>query len=103
MLTRRITPAFALGIPAFAFFAMLAVVQERDALRGLVQELVEPLVELAEVAEHERLHLAELKYFWPPPSVCSVSSLYEHFPLARRRAGARGSANGCDGHDRRGA
>ena len=26
----------------------------------LSQELVEPLVELAEVAEHERLHLAEL-------------------------------------------
>ena len=36
---------------------MFPMVQERDALRGSVDELVEARVELAEMAEHQRLDL----------------------------------------------
>ena len=38
---------------------MFPMVQERDALRGSVDELVEARVELAEMAEHQRLDLPE--------------------------------------------
>ena len=60
MLTRRITPAFALGTPALAFFQPCSRwCKNGDALRGSVDELVEACVELAEVAEHQRLDLPE--------------------------------------------
>ena len=38
---------------------MFPMVQERDALRGPADELVEARVELAEMAEHKRLDLPE--------------------------------------------
>ena len=62
MLARRITPAFALRPrdPRPSILpAMFPMVQERDALRGPADELVEARVELAEMAEHQRLDLPE--------------------------------------------
>ena len=60
MLTRRITPAFALGIPALAFFQPCSRrCKERGALCGPADELMEARVELAEMAEHQRLDLPE--------------------------------------------
>ena len=75
--------------------AVLPVVQVRDASRGAVQEPLELLVQLAEVAEHERPHRAELgpQVLLPAPLRVLDVVIVRALPSLQTAARALGAGN----------